>query len=75
MKDFAIRHPFITFFIVSDLFVCVQNCVAIAFGRKEVVETPVAQEILDTAVGEAKGTVIDIKEALDESAKSNDISE
>ena len=75
MKDFAIRHPIITFLIFSDFFVCVQNCVAIAYGKKEAVETTPSHEIFEDVAEEVKGTVVDIKEALNESGKSDDISE
>ena len=75
MKDFAMRHQFITLFIVSDLFVCVQNCVAIAFHKNEAVRENPTHKIINDTVDKAEGTVVDIKEALNESVKSDDISE
>lgn len=78
MKEFAIRHPFITFLIASDLFVCVQNCVGIVFGKEEAVRRiPSHKAVGDAvdAIDDLGGKVVDIKEALNESDKSDDISE
>lgn len=78
MKDFAMRHPIITFFIVSDLFVCVQNCVGIVFGKEEAVKRipshKFAEDIVDV-IDDLDSKVIDTKEAVDESDKSDNISE
>ena len=55
MKEFIVRHPFITFLIVDTVCVTIQNCVA------SIAETPKSHSISHQVV---KGTVEAIHEAL-----------
>ena len=55
MKEFIVRHPFITFLIVDTVCVTIQNCVA------SIVETPKHHSISHQVVN---GTVEAIHEAF-----------
>lgn len=55
MKEFIVRHPFITFLIVDTVCVTIQNCVA------SIVETPKHHSISHQVV---KGTVEAMHEAF-----------
>ena len=36
MKDFIIKHPFITLVLIEDAFICIENCVTMITGVKKV---------------------------------------
>ena len=36
MKEFIIKHPFITLFLIEDAFICIENCVTMITGVKKV---------------------------------------
>lgn len=59
MKEFIVRHPFITFLIVDTVCVTIQNCVAFCVAFTS--ETPKSHSITHQVV---KGTVEAMHEAF-----------
>lgn len=69
MKEFALRHPFLTFFMVDGAFTCIQNCVAMITGRKDGKKERAAANIMNKACETAEdiSKVVSFKEVKNES--------
>lgn len=74
MKEFAMKHPFLTFFIIDGALTTIHNCVAMITDHDDWKKEKMAIRITNSVaedVEDLKNTVIDIKEAK-KNESSND---